>query len=77
MIGELSKYDFNLSLVYFNYNVICLFFYAAAKNPDIQHIHADAVKFLSFAVESRIKELLEKLSSVVSHRMINFKVHAS
>lgn len=45
----------------------------ASKNPDIQHIHADAVKFLSFAVESKVKELLEKLSAAVSHRLINFK----
>uniref|UniRef100_H2Z376 Transcription initiation factor TFIID component TAF4 C-terminal domain-containing protein n=1 Tax=Ciona savignyi TaxID=51511 RepID=H2Z376_CIOSA len=45
----------------------------AARNPTIQHIHADAVKFLSCAAETRIKDLLEKLASVVCHRMTNFK----
>ncbi|XP_076809103.1 transcription initiation factor TFIID subunit 4-like isoform X1 [Clavelina lepadiformis] len=45
----------------------------ASKNPQIQHIHADAIKFLSCAAESRIKDILHKLSGVVCHRMVNFK----
>ncbi|XP_018673472.2 transcription initiation factor TFIID subunit 4-like isoform X2 [Ciona intestinalis] len=45
----------------------------AARNPEIQHIHADAVKFLSCAAETRIKDLLEKVAAVVCHRMTNFK----
>merc|ERR1739838_195652 len=45
----------------------------AAKKAGILHIHADAVKYLACAMEQRVKDIVEKLSSVVTHRHINFK----
>jgi len=48
--------------------------YSASKVPNIQHIHTDAVKLLSFAAEARLKDFLEKLSTVVCHRMNNYRV---
>lgn len=45
----------------------------ASKTTGIQHIHADAVKYLACAMEQRVKDLTEKLASVVTHRHHNFK----
>ena len=38
------------------------------------YIRKDAVKYLACAIEFRVKDMIEKLASVVNHRHINFKV---
>nr|CAB3266796.1 transcription initiation factor TFIID subunit 4-like [Phallusia mammillata] len=45
----------------------------ASRTPNIQNIHTEAVKLLACAAETRLKDLVEKLSTVVCHRMVNYR----
>jgi len=45
----------------------------AGQKPGIKHIHADAVKYLSQAVQEYLKGIIEKVVVATSHRMTNLK----
>jgi len=45
----------------------------AGQKPGIKHIHADAVKYLSQAVQEYLKGIIEKVVVATTHRMTNLK----
>ncbi|XP_039256018.1 transcription initiation factor TFIID subunit 4-like [Styela clava] len=44
-----------------------------SKNPHVHQIHPDVINFTARAVETRIKDLIEKVSLAASHRISNFR----
>ena len=43
----------------------------------MKQLHPDVINFTAHAVETRVKDLIEKVSLVAFHRIANYKVGSS